>query len=341
MYYTGCDAHKRSCTFQHIDDDGALGLTMKTSHSADGFNAFLDKLDAPTVITFEASRSYWWLHQYLSRHPKVADVIVVDPYRSRNIAKELSVQKGYGRAKNDRIDSEMLAEQTRLGIAPSIRVPSPEQLERRTVCRHRFELKHKRTVSANLIHSTLSMHGHAIALRELINNPDSKARLFDQLPDYVRLLIEDFVSQIELFNRQIAECDRVIENLLPLSDSQVKLLLTAPGFGPICSRIVVTEIFDIAYFKAPKSLINYAGLAPIEDDSDGKKGIIKLNRHCNYYLKYAFIEAAHHARRHPRYRRKYELDTRKHGKIRAKINLARRLAKAVYWMLNRQQPFKF
>jgi transposase len=341
MYYTGCDAHKRSCTFQHIDDDGALGLTMKTSGTANGLNAFLDQLNAPTVMTFEASRGYWWLYQYLREHPKVTDVIVVDPYRSRNIAKELSVQKGYGRAKNDRIDSEMLAEQTRLGIAPSIRVPTPEQLEKRTVCRHRFELKHKRTVSANLIHSTLAMHGHAIALRELINNQDSKTRLFERLPDYVKLLIDDFISQIALFDRQISECDRVIEKLLPLSDAQIELLLTAPGFGPICSRIIVTEIFDIAYFKAPKSLINYAGLAPIEDDSDGKKGVIKLNRHCNYYLKYAFFTAAHAARRHLRYRRKYELDVKKHGKIRAKINLARRLAKAVYWMLNRQQPYKF
>jgi transposase len=341
MYYTGCDAHKSSCTFQHIDEDGALGLTMKTISTANGLNAFLDQLDAPTAMTFEASRGYWWLHQYLSSHPKITDVIVVDPYRSRNIAKELSVQKGYGRAKNDRIDSEMLAEQTRLGIAPSIRVPTPEQLEKRTVCRHRFELKHKRTVSANLIHSILSMHGHAIALRELINNQDAKARLFEQLPEYVKLLIEDFISQIALFDHQISECDRLIEKLLSLSDSQIKLLLTAPGFGPICSRIVVTEIFDIAYFKAPKSLINYAGLAPIEDDSDGKKGVIKLNRHCNYYLKYAFLTAAHAARRHVRYRRKYELDVKKHGKIRAKINLARRLAKAVYWMLNRQQPYKY
>ena len=63
MYYTGCDAHKRSCTFQHIDDDGALGLTMKTVSTANGLNDFLDQLDAPTVMTFEASRGYWWLHQ--------------------------------------------------------------------------------------------------------------------------------------------------------------------------------------------------------------------------------------------------------------------------------------
>lgn len=341
MYYTGCDAHKKNCTLQHIDDDGALGLSMNIATNSEALDTFFDDLDAPTVVTFEASRSYWWLHQHFSKHPRVSRVVVVDPFRSRKIAEELSVQRGYGRAKNDRIDSEMLAEQTRLGLAPGIHVPTPEQLERRTACRHRFELKHKKTVSSNLIHSTLSMHGHAISLKELVNNQDSKKRLYEQLPEYVKLIIEDFIAQIELFDKQISEADKLLDKLLPESHPQIKLLMTAPGFGPVCSRIAFTEIFDIAYFKAPKYLISYSGLAPVEQESAGKKGKIKLNRHCNYYLKYAFVEAAHHARMHPRYRQKYQHDVKKHGKIRAKINLARRLAKAVYWMLNRQQPYKF
>ncbi|MHC4105916.1 MAG: IS110 family RNA-guided transposase [Planctomycetota bacterium] len=342
MYYTGCDAHKRSCTLQHIDEDGALGLSMKIPTTSEGLDSFLDELDAPTVVTFEASRSYWWLYQYLNHHPKVAEVVVVDPFRSRKIAEELAVQKGYGRASNDRIDSEMLAEQTRIGLARSIHVPTAEQLEMRTVCRHRFELVGRTTASTNLIHSTLSMHGVSISLKELLECDQAKNGLYEKIPNYVKLIIEDFKAQIQLFAKQISEFDRLLNKLLPESHPQIKLLMTAPGFGPVCSRIVYTEIFDIAYFKAPKSLINYSGLAPVVQDSDGKKkNIIKLNRHCNYYLKYAFITAAHAARTHPRYRRKYQQDVKKHGKIQAKINLARRLAKAVYWMLNRQQPYKF
>ena len=342
MYYTGCDAHKKRCTLQHIDEDGTLGLMMTITSSAQGFDSFLDKLDAPTVITLEASRGYWWQHQYLSKHPKVSGVIVVDAYRSQKLCKELAVQKGYGRASNDRIDSEMLAELTRRGLAVSIHVPTPEQLELRSACRHRLELKHNRTVSANLIHSTLAMHGHSIALKELIDNEESRKQLFEQLPQYVQVIITDLSTQVELFEKQIASTQRLLEKLLPESDPQMQHIMTVPGFGPICSRILLSETLDIAYFKAPKSLINYSGLAPTQQESDGKrKGAIKLNRHCNYYLKYAFMTAAHAARTHPRYRRKYEQDIKKHGKIQAKINLARRLAKAIYWMLNRHEPFKF
>ena len=342
MYYTGCDAHKKRCTLQHIDEDGTLGLMMTIASTEQGFDSFLDKLDAPTVITLEASRGYWWQHQYLSKHPKVSGVVVVDPYHSQRLCQELAVLKGYGRASNDRIDSEMLAESTRMGMAVGIYVPTPEQLELRTACRHRFELKHNRTASANLTHSTLAMHGHSIALNELIGNEVSRKRLFEQLPGYVQIIITDLVTQVELFEKQIGNTQKLLEKLLPESDPQMQLIMTTPGFGPICSRILLSEILDIAYFKAPKSLINYSGLAPIQQVSDGKKkGSITLNRHCNYYLKYAFMTAAHAARTHPRYRRKYEQDAKKHGKIQAKFNLARRLAKAIYWMLNRHEPFKF
>ena len=220
MYYTGCDAHKKNSTLQHIDEDGTLGLSMSVASTPQGFEAFLDKLDAPTVITFEASRGYWWLHQYLSEHPKVSRVVVVDPFHSRKIAMELSVRKGYGRAKNDRIDSEMLAEQTRLGLASGIRVPTPEQMERRTICRHRTELAHKRTVSANLIHSTLAMHGHAIALKELINNQESRKCLFEQLPQYIQAIVTDFMAQIELCEKQISVVEQLLQKLLPQSHPQ-------------------------------------------------------------------------------------------------------------------------
>jgi hypothetical protein len=70
----------------------------------------------------------------------VAHLNVVDPRRSRSLSAELSVQAGYGRAKNDRIDTEMMAEQNRRGLAPTIHVPTPEQLHRRTLNRHRFVL---------------------------------------------------------------------------------------------------------------------------------------------------------------------------------------------------------
>jgi len=151
----------------------------------------------------------------------------------------------------------------------------------------------------------------------------------------VERIVERLLIRIRLLDQQIDSIDADLERVLPESHPQIALLITIPGIGLVLARIIYTEIIDINYFKQhPRYLTSYSGLAPMTDESAGRKGSEKLNRYCNYFLKYAFIEAAHNASGHPDYRRKYELDRKKHGKIIAKLNLARRIVKSVYWMLN-------
>lgn len=338
IYHAGLDAHDRQSFFQHMDADGTIGLSEWVATTPESLNELLAQLDEPTTITFEAGRNYWWLHEFFVTHPKISQVHVVDPRRSRHLAQELSVLRGYGRAKNDFIDAEMLAEQTRRGLAPTIHVPTAPQLEQRTLCRHRFHSVMNRTRAKNMIHGHLKLHGYAAIIADLLAATPSD-RFLASLPGYVAFIVEQLVAQIKLFDHQIASGETQLGRLLPESHPQIKILMSAPGFGMVLSRMVYTEILDIAYFKAPKYLISYAGLAPVDNESAGRKGPIKLNRHCNYYLKYAFVQAAHNAYDHPHYRRKYDIDLKRHGKIIAKLNLARRLAKAVYWMLTHQQRY--
>lgn len=339
-YHTGCDAHSKNCKFQHIADDGALGLHMTVNSTKEDIHKFLEQLDSPTTMTLEAGRNYWWLSQLFIEHPKVSKVNVVDPRRSRQLAEELSIKSGYGRAKNDRIDAEMLADQERRGLAPAIHVPTQEQLETRTLNRYRSVLVVNRTRAKNYIHSLLAMHGAKASIKTLLEDQTQKQQIMDLLPSYLQFIVEQLLDQIRFLDHQIPDCENKLHELLPQSHPQIKLLVSAPGVGIVISRIIYSEILDIHYFKEPKYLISYSGLAPIDNDSAGRKGPIKLNRHCNYWLKYAFVEAAHNAWDYPKYRRKYELDVKKHGKVIAKLNLARKLAKAVYWMLTRQQLYK-
>jgi transposase len=340
IYHTGCDAHIKTCNFQHISDDGTLGLEMRVQTDEQSIYRFLDLLDEPTTMTLEAGRNYWWLSQLFEAHPKVTRVNVVDPRRSRKLAEELSVISGYGRAKNDRIDAEMLADQTRRGLAPTIHVPTPSQLETRSLNRHRYTLVINRTRSENGIQSLLAMHGVKTTNNDLLTKPDWKENILQKVPEYVRFIIEQLLDQIVSLNKQIDLCERELDKRLPESHPQMRILLSTPGIGIILARTIYTEIMDISYFKEPKYLVSYSGLAPITNESADRKGPVKLNRHCNHYLKYAFVMAAHHACGHENYRKKYEHDVKKHGKTIAKLNLARRITKTVYWMLSRQQLYK-
>ena len=46
IYHTGCDAHNKTCNFQHISDDGAIGLKMRVKTNEQSIYRFLDLLDA-------------------------------------------------------------------------------------------------------------------------------------------------------------------------------------------------------------------------------------------------------------------------------------------------------
>jgi transposase len=339
-YFIGCDAHRKTSTFQQVDDQGAIGLTMTVDNNRESLFKFLDIFDQPASITLEAGRNWWFLHQVFKDHPNIEKINIVDPRRNRNLSKELSIKRGYGRARNDRIDSEMMAELTRLKIAPTIYVPTPEQLEVRTINRFRINAVYNNTRAKNHIHSLLAMHGQYVPIDELVYDSEASKRILSAVPQYVQSLIDQLIPQIIMFDEQIEQCEKQLDQRLPEKHPQMAILLSTPGFGITISRTVLTEILDISYFKSPKYLVSYSGLSPIIEDSDNQpKNKTKLNRHCNYYLKFAFVEAAHHASRNPKYREKYNSDVKHHGRMIAKFTLARRLIKTIYWMLIRQQLY--
>jgi len=339
MLYVGLDVHEKYTQIQAMDEAGFLAMGENLPTTAESLNAFFSQLPDSAAVSIEAGRNYWWISQLLNSHSAIREVKVVDPRRSRNLAKELSVQSGYGRAKNDRIDAEMLAQIHRQGMSPAIHLPTEEQLEWRTLVRHRMGLVQQSTSVAGRLQGLLSMHGVRMSTSALLNDFQAQLESLSHLAGYVRSTLHHLLDQIHLYQKQIQHCERRLSKCLSPSHPEIKILMSAPGIGIVLSRIILSEILYISYFEAPKYLMSYAGLAPIENESGGKKGIIELNHHCNYYLKYAFIQAAHMARSHPKYRKKYNQDEKRHGKIRAKINLARRLVKTVYWMLTRQEPF--
>jgi transposase len=339
-YFIGCDAHRQTSTFQQITDQGALGLTMNVDNNKESLFKFLDLFDQPAIVTLEAGRNWWFLHQVFKDHPNVEKINVVDPRRNRNLSKEFSVKSGYGRARNDRIDSEMMAELTRLKIAPTIFVPTPEQLEVRSINRFRINLVYNNTRAKNHVHSLLAMYGKYASVQEMVYQSEASQSILNPLPKYIQSLIHQLIQQITTFDEQIEQCEKLLDQWLPEKHPQMAILLSTPGFGITLARTVLVEILDISHFKSPKYLVSYSGLAPIIEDSDNHpKSKTKLNHHCNYYLKFAFVEAAHHASRHSKYREKYNSDVKHHGRMIAKFTLARRLIKTIYWMLIRQQLY--
>uniref|UniRef100_UPI0012FFF240 transposase n=1 Tax=Geodermatophilus chilensis TaxID=2035835 RepID=UPI0012FFF240 len=87
----------------------------------------------------------------------------------------------------------------------------------------------------------------------------------------------------------------------------------------------------------------YTGLCPTVDQSGGHDWRGELAKNGPKYLRWALIEAATHAARHPVYRDRYQrtktrLDKQRGAKV-ARVDIARKLAEAIWHMLTTTKPF--
>jgi transposase len=118
--------------------------------------------------------------------------------------------------------------------------------------------------------------------------------------------------------------------------------MAAPGIAWVLGYTIAAEIGDITRFASPKKLCGYTGLCPSVYQSGSKDRRGHLTHASPRYLRWALMEAATHACRHPAYRDRYQHTKARLGRQRgakvAQVDIARRLAEAIWHMLSRNQP---
>jgi len=154
--------------------------------------------------------------------------------------------------------------------------------------------------------------------------------------------IEASLRLIDELEREITDSERELQRL-GAEHRYVPLLLTVPGIGWVLAYTIAAEIGDIGRFPSPRKLAGYTGLCPRVYQSGERDLRGPLAKQGPKYLRWALVEAATHACTHPVYRDRYQHTKARIGKQRgakvAQIDLARRLAEAIWHMLSREQPF--
>jgi transposase len=119
--------------------------------------------------------------------------------------------------------------------------------------------------------------------------------------------------------------------------------MTCPGIGWVLAFTIASEIGDIARFASPRKLVGYTGLCPQVEQSGERDRRGRLRKNGPSYLRWALVEAAHTANRHPCYRPVHERFLARHGRKRgtklAAVEIGRRLAEAIWHMLTTNEPF--
>jgi transposase len=119
--------------------------------------------------------------------------------------------------------------------------------------------------------------------------------------------------------------------------------MSAPGIAWVLGYTIAAEIGDIDRFESPTKLCGYTGLCPRVHQSGERDHHGSLAKNGPKYLRWALIEAAVHAACSPVYRDRYQRTAKRLGRQRgkkvARVDIARKLAEAIWYMLTRNQPF--
>ena len=142
-------------------------------------------------------------------------------------------------------------------------------------------------------------------------------------------------SHLDYITESIAKLDEKLHKLTEPYEGAIKLLCTIPGVNRTSAITIISEIgTDMSQFASSKRLCCWAGLTPSNNESAGKKKSVRITR-AGIYLKPALVQVAHAAvksDKDPYYKFKYERISKRRGKKRAIIAIARMILTAIYNM---------
>jgi transposase len=262
------------------------------------------------------------------------DVRIADALKARGIAPLA--------CKTDTIDTWVLAELARLQLVPEIWLPDPAVRAEREQARFRLHLVKHRSSLKNRIHAILFQHGLPNPTSDLFGAGGRALLARLRLPEPWASTVAASLQLIDALDEQISACEAELR-ALGAEHRYVPLLLTCPGIGWVLAFTIASEIGDIARFPTPSKLVGYSGLCPRVEQSGERDRRGPLRKNGPNHLRWALVEAAHTAYRHPLYhplleRKRAQLGRKRGTKI-AAIDVARRLTEAIWHMLTRKQPF--
>lgn len=295
----------------------------------------------PIITIQEAGLDGFWLHRALQQNG--IESHVVDPA-------SIATPRRRRRAKTDRLDGETLLrvllayKRGEPRVCAMVVAPSPEEEDRRRLCRERRTLIGERVTHVNRIKGLLFAQGicdYAPLRRdrrtrlEALRTGDGR-----ELPSHVRAQIGRELDRIELLLEQIKSVEAAQEALLaavskPASQkaapAPVTMLLALKGMGATFAAVLWSEAFYRS-FANRRQVAAYAGLAATPWQSGGIRHEQGVSKAGNPRLRTTMIQLAWLWIRHqPRSAlTRWFKERSQQGRKRAIVALARKLLVALW-----------
>jgi len=274
--------------------------------------------------------------------------------------------------KDDTKDSKWIGDLFRLGLVPGSFIPPKPIRVLREYTRYRYKLVSCKSSEKNRFQN--SMTSCNVALDSVVSDMFgvSASKITDYLiasddfdPEYVISLLHGRMkpkadaiiesiqgyqlsnaqkyrmsvinSHLDFVEKSIEKLDAMLDTLVDPYESHIALLCTVPGISRQSAITIISEIgVDMSVFSSSKKFCCWAGLTPGNNESAGKKKSVRITR-AGVYLKPVLVQVAHaavKAKDSPYYKNKYERISKRRGKKRAIIAIARMILTAIYNMFS-------
>jgi transposase len=336
MLHAGLDLSRRKIDVCLLSDQGDHLDQLAVAPDVDSLRTLARRIDEvhgePVCAVVESMTGARLVHDTLEQEGW--NVEIADAQRAKGLAPLA--------CKTDKTDSLVLATLSQRDLVPAIWLPDPDVREVRELARFRMHLvKHKSSLK-NRVHSTLIQFGRPCPVTDLFGAEGR--RLLERL-EVTEPWRQNVTASVELIDHLERQIDLINRRLRAehADHPYVPLLETVPGVGRVLAFTIAAEIGEIERFPTPRKFVGYTGLCPRVNQSGEKDRRGPLTKHGPTYLRWALIEATMHALRHPAYAARYQRTKRRLGKQRgakvAQVELARRLAHAIWHMLTRNEEF--
>ena len=324
------------------------------------FRNWLIENDCQNVCMESTGKYYIPVYNALEGY--ISNVVVANPKWVKCIKGE----------KDDNKDAKWIADLFKLGIVRSSFIPAKDFRVLRELTRYLYKLTCMRTSEKNRFTNALTVGNCKLdmvfsdifgkssqSIIDIIMNNDnfSDADIISCLKKNCKSSHEDILSsvngidfsleqklRINIIKEHINYLDKSIETLRNIIDElivpyedYITLLCTIPGVDRNSAIIILSEIgTDMTQFSSHYRLTSWAGLAPGCNESAGKKKSVRISR-AGVYLKPCLVEVAHCSikdKTNTYYAEKYNKISKRRGKKRTIIAIARKILVAIYHMLS-------
>ena len=302
-------------------------------------------------VCMESTGKYY-IPVYNALEGHIPNVVVANPKWVKAIKGE----------KDDNKDAKWIADLFKFGIVRSSYIPEKDIRILREFTRYQYKLVNIRYSEKNRFQNALTVgnckldlvftdvfgkSASSIVDTILSDEPYTSEDILSavegtNLNQYQKARIKIVQKHMEYVDSLLDEVQHHIDMMVESYENYIQLLMTIPGVNRKSAIIIISELgIDVSQWSSARKLAAWAGLAPGHNESAGKKKSVKISK-AGIYLKPCLVQVAHAAVKDKTcsyYAEKFVRISKRRGKKRAIIAIARKILVAIYHILKTGEVF--